>query len=188
MASIQSSQYQPSPRKWHYAGQIGGKTYLWGGLTQDFHQGGKDILWSTVNVFDPYLETWKEQHTTGVPPRGIHLGASTSHEMLLYSFAGSDGEHRQNSLHVLDTNMLVWKELDHRCKNGPMTKTGCGMVFFGSHYLATIGGHGIPTQPLQHGATFIKNPIYTDGRGWTDEFHVFDITEGKKTSLVANFV
>ena len=180
MASIVSSRYQPSPRKWHYASQIGWKTYLWGGRTQDFLQGGKDILRSTVNVFDPYVETWDEQHTTGEPPHGIYLGESTSHEMLLYSFAGSDGVHRQNSLHVLDTNMLVWKELNSHCKNGPMLKTGCGMVFFGSHYLATIGGHGLPIQPLQHGATFIKNPNpdYTDGRGWTDEFHVFDITEG----------
>ena len=181
MASILSSRYQPSPRKWHHAGQIGGKTYLWGGLTQDLHRGGKDILRSTVNVFNPYLKTWKEQHTKGAEPRGIYLGASTSHEMLLYSFAGSDGVDRQNSLHVLDTDMLVWKELNHPSNDGPMPKTGCGMVFFRSHYLATIGGHGIPTQPSQHGATFIKNPNpdYTDGRGWTDEFHVFDITESK---------
>ena len=163
---------------WHYAGQIGGKTYLWGGRTQDFLQGGKDILRSTVNVFDHYLETWKEEHTTGVPPHGMY-GAYTSHEKLLYSFAGFDGVHRQNSLHVLDTDMLVWKELNHHRKNGPMPTSGCGMVFFGSPYLATIGGYGLPTQPLQHGSTFIKNPVYTDGRGWTDEFHVFDITKGK---------
>ena len=160
---------------WHYAGQIGGKTYLWGGITQDFLQGGKDILRSTVNVFNHHLETWEEEHTTGMPPRGMYCGAYTSHENLLYSFAGFDGIHRQNSLHVLDTNMLAWKELHHH----HMPKDGCGMVFFGSHYLATIGGYGLPTQPIQPGATFIKNANFTDGRGWTDEFHVFDITEGK---------
>ena len=30
---------------------------MWGGHTQDFHHGGQDQLKSTVNVFDPYLET-----------------------------------------------------------------------------------------------------------------------------------
>ena len=179
MASILSSQYQPSPRMLHYASQVGEKSYVWGGLTQDFRQRGKDILRSTVNVFNHYLEIWKEQRTSGVPPRGMHSGAYTSHENLLYSFAGVDGVHHQNSLHVLDTIMLAWKELRHHHNNGPMPKDVCGMVFFGSHYLATIGGYGIPTQLLQHGSSFIKNHSYTDGRGWTDEFHVFDITEGK---------
>jgi len=31
MASIPSTQYQPSPRYLHYAGQVGGKSYVWGG-------------------------------------------------------------------------------------------------------------------------------------------------------------
>ena len=144
MTSILSSRYQPSPRISHYAGKVGDKSYVWGGLTQDFRQRGKDILRSTVNVFNHYLETWQEECTSGESPRGTYGGAYTSHENSLYSFAGFDGEKEQNSLHVLDTNMLVWKELNHHRKNGPMPKIGCGMVFFGSHYLATIGGHGLP--------------------------------------------
>ena len=57
MASILSSRYQPSPRFAHYAVQVGRRCYMWGGRTQDFLHGGKDKLKSTVNVFDPYLET-----------------------------------------------------------------------------------------------------------------------------------
>ena len=153
---------------------------MWGGLTQNFYQSEKDTLRSTVNVFNHYLETWQEQHTSGVPPRGLFSGAYTAHRDLMYSFAGNDGSTFMNSLHVLDTDLLVWRDTPH-CDTGtsPMPKEGCGMVSFGSHYLATIGGYGIPTQLLQHGSSFIKNHSYTDGRGWTDEFHVFDITEGK---------
>jgi len=163
---------------WHYAGQVGEKSYVWGGRTQGFFQGEKDVLRSTVNVFDHYLEIWQEQHTTGVQPHGMYLGAYTSHENLLYFFAGCDGVYRrQNSLHVLDTDMLVWKDISG--PNGPVPKSACGMVFFGSHYLATIGGYCVPKQPIQHGTTFIKDPNCSDGRGWTDEFHIFDITEGK---------
>ena len=43
---------------------------MWGGHTQDFLHGGQDKM----NVFDPYLETWQEQRTTGVPPRGLYGG------------------------------------------------------------------------------------------------------------------
>ena len=177
MASILSSRYQPSPRYYHYAGQIGNKSYMWGGITQDFLHGGQDKLKSTVNVFDPYLETWQEQRTAGVPPRGRYLGAAVAHSTSLYSFAGHDGESDYNSLHVLDTDTLVWKHLSPT--KSPMPKYACGMVFFGTHHLATIGGYGVPTQPIQTGSSFHKNPYFTHGRGWTNEFHVFDVTEGE---------
>lgn len=95
---------------------------------------------STVNVFDPNLGTWQEQHTTGVPPHGLCHGAYTSHKKILYSFAGNDGVSAyMNSLHALDTDMLVWKDVSS--PNGPMPKSACGMVFFGNHYLATIATH-----------------------------------------------
>ena len=186
MASILSSRYQPSPRVWHYAGQIGRKVYTWGGRTQDFLRGGQDKLKSTVNVFDPFLETWQEQHTTGGPPRGLCYGAAVAHSTSLYSFAGHDGIARHNSLHVLDTDMLLWTDAQVlSTTHSPMPKSGCGMVFFGTHHLATIGGYGVPTLPIQTGSSFFKNPDHTDGSGWTNEFHVFDVTEGKKILLVA---
>ena len=148
---------------------------MWGGRTQDYLHGGQDKLKSTVNVFDPYLETWQEQRTTGVPPRGLVGGAAVAHSTSLYSFAGFDGESRHNSLHVLDTDTLVWTHLPHTT-DSPMPKHGCGMVFFGTHHLATIGGYGVP---IQTGSSFHKDTRYTDGSGWTNEFHVFDVTEGK---------
>jgi len=135
MDSILSSRYQPPPTMWHSAVQVGEKSYIWGGITKDFFQGGKYMLESTVNVFDPYLETREEQHTIGVPPHGLYGAACTVNLHLLYSFAGFDGISRHNSLHVLDTNMLVWKDMSNPT-NCPMPKSGCGMVFFGKHHLA----------------------------------------------------
>ena len=49
------------------------------------------------------------------------------------------------------------------------------MVSFFQDKLATFGGYGIPTGPIQPGATFIKDPFDT-GIGWSNELHVFDIT------------
>ena len=185
MASILSSRYQPSPRLWHHAVQVGNKSYMWGGRTQDFLRGGQDKLKSTVNVFDPYLETWQEQRTRGVSPHGLWGGAAVAHSTSLYSFAGYDGKARHNSLHVLDTDTLIWTDVQvSNTTHSPMPKSGCGMVFFGTHHLATIGGYGRPTQPIQTGLSFHKSTNFTDGRGWTDEFHVFDVTEGNLLQLL----
>ena len=163
---------------WHSAVQVGEKSYIWGGRTQDFLHGGKDRLKSTVNVFDPYLETWQEKHTSGSPPHGLYGGAYTANTHSLYSFAVHDRKSRCNSLHVLDTSTLVWKDITtSNATSSPMSKSGCGMVFFGKNHLATIGGYGLPSQPIQPGSSFIKDPDYMDGMGWTDEFHIFDVKD-----------
>ena len=59
---------------------------------------------------------------------------------------------------------------------GPMRKAGCGMVHFHHDKLAVIGGYGYPTGPPQPGSTFIN--VGTDGRGATNEIHVFDLSQG----------
>ena len=146
---------------------------MWGGLTLP---GDKDRLKSTMNIFDPYLETWQEQHTRGVPPpHGVHNGASVSCSNSLYSFAGYDGNSWHNSLHVLDTDVLEWKNISNPT-DCPMPKSGCGMVFYGKHNLATFGGYG----PLTHSIQTVSSSCSdSDQMEWTNELHTFDVTEGK---------
>ena len=58
--------------------------------------------------------------------------------------------------------------------DGAMPKCGCGMIAF-RNSLVVFGGYGRPrgrTQPQ----SFIKNT--TDGRGWTNEFHIYNLSEG----------
>ena len=77
MASIffssfgQTKLYEPSPRYGHGADAVEGRCYLWGGRVQDFSESGRRKPASTVEIFDPYLETWKEHPTTGAPPAGL---------------------------------------------------------------------------------------------------------------------
>ena len=171
--------YEPSPRFLHGAAPVGGRCYLWGGRVQDFSESGRRKLASTVEIFDPYLETWEKHPTTGVPPPGLCGGACTSLLDSLYWFGGGDGSSRYNSLHRLDTTTLEWREQQPLNKaGGPMRKVGCGMVSFLQDKLAIFGGYGIPTGPTQPGAMFTKDPKFTDGRGWSNELHVFNITEG----------
>ena len=183
MASIQSStfyttkQYEPTPRFSHGAASVRGRCYLWGGVVPDFSESGRRKLVSTIEIFDPYLETWENHSTTGIPPPGLYHGACTSLLDSLYWFGGYDhGRSYYNSLHRLDTTTLEWRELhplNHA--DGPMRKIWCGMVSFSQDQLAVFGGCCIPTSPIQPGATIIVDPFVSE-RGWTNEFHVFDIT------------
>ena len=181
MTSIFNKLYEPSPRFLHGTAPVGRRCYLWGGRVQDFSESCRRKLTSTVEIFDPYQETWENHPTTGVPPPGLYAGACTSLFNSLYWFGGYDGSSYYNSLHRLDTTTLVqeWRELQPLNKaDGPMRKGGCGMVPFLRDKLATFGGFGIPTGPTQPGAVFMKDTKHTDGRGWSNELHVFNITKG----------
>ena len=192
MASIfsslfrQTELYEPSPRFLHGVAAVGGRCYLWGGHVQGFSWSGRRELAATIEIFDPYLETWEKHPTTGVPPPGLYSGACTSLLDSLYWFGGSDGKSRYNSLHRLDPSTLEWRELQPLNQaDGPMRKVGCRMVSFLQDQLAVFGGRGIPTGPTQPGAMFTEKAKYfTDGRGWSNELHVFNITEGMSASSV----
>ena len=186
MASIFSSMfgrtkaYEPSPRWGHYAAPVGGRCLLWGGRVPHFSASGRKKLASTVDIFDPYLEVWEQQATSGVSPPGLLDGVCASLLGQLYSFGGHNGASFRNSLHTLDPTSLEWSEL--RVLNqadGPMRKYGCGMVSYNGDRLALFGGYGIPTGPTQPGATFTEDTSYTtDGRGWSNELHIFNVNEG----------
>ena len=172
--------YEPAPRYLHGAAPVGGRCYLWGGRVQEFSDSGKRKLASTVEIFDPYLETWEKHPTTGVPPSGLFAGACTSLLDSLYWFGGYDGKYFYNSLHRLDPTTLEWRELQPLNQgDGPMKKSGCGMVSFLQDQLGVFSGYGIPTGSAQPGATFTKTTKhYTDWREWSNELHVFNFTEG----------
>ena len=183
MAHILSSKfhptklYEPTPRFLHRAASVGGKCYLWGGIVQNFTESDRKKLASTVNIFDPHLETWEEHTTTGVPPPGLYSGACATLLGSFYCFSGEDGMSYYNSLHRLDPTTREWEELQPLNQaHGPMKKAGCGMVPILQDKLATFGGDGIPMGPTQPGAIFTKS-TYFDGSGWSNELHIFDITE-----------
>ena len=184
MTSI-SKLYEPSPKFGHGAAPVGGRCYLWGGHVQDFSESGRRKLMSTIEVFDSYLETWEKHHTTGMPPPGLYFGVCTSLLDSLYWFGGNNGSScYHNSLHRLDPTTLEWRELQPLNQvDGPMRKAGCGVVTFLQDKLAVFGGYGIPRGPTQPGATFTSDTRFTDGSGWSDELHVFDITEGNFVSV-----
>ena len=154
--------------------------FLSGGRTGDFHKDKSSLLF-TVHSFDVYCETWRERVVEGAPPPGIYDGACASSGLCLYCFGGGDGSTLHGSLHQLDTSSatLKWTQLTTPDSSSrPMMKTGCGMVAYGSG-LVLFGGYGFPCDSTQPGAEFVKDDRYTDGVGWSNELHVFDVREGE---------
>ena len=174
-----SSLYQPSPRFDHCAAQVGEKSFLWGGRTQDLSVGGRKTLASELNTFDSFSGTWSTRATTGVPPPGLYRGGCTVIDNSLYYFGGMDGHSYYNSLHCINSITAEWKELSSlNPVNQPMPKAGFGIVTYtDAATLAIFAGYGKPINPTQAGAQFIQNTKHT-GWGWTNEFHLFNLTNG----------
>ena len=174
--------YQPSPRFWHHAVQVGEKSYLWGGRTQNFSLSSRQTLASEIEIFDVFSETWKTRTATGAPPSGLLGGACTVVSETLYHFGGQDDLSRYNTLHCLDTLSLDWRELHGHAQNladQPMPKTGCGLVTYtDTASIAIFAGYGIPRYPTQPGSRFVQDTNFNDGRGYTNEFHLFSLTNG----------
>ena len=138
----------------------------------------QERLGSVIETFDPFLERWEQQPTTGAPPPGLYQGACASIQDSLYTYGGIDGSWYQSGLYRLCTSAMEWRKLEERIpQDGPMRKGGCQMVQF-NDTLVLFGGYGFPRGTIQPGNIFIKSKKNSDGRGWTDEFHLFDVKKG----------
>jgi len=177
--SLSGRRHEPMPRMLHTACQTGSKTLVHGGLTRDFSENTKRRLARVVEVYDTYTESWQQKEVTGeAPAPGVHLAASASVDDDLFTFGGVDSSRWFNTLHVLK-HATQWVELcpQNDRAESPMAKSGAGMVAFGNN-LAVFGGYGIPHGPTQPGSSFIKD---VGGRGWTNEFHIYNLEDGMYT-------
>lgn len=64
--------------------------------------------------------------------------------------------------------------------NQPMPKSACGIAAYhnkdlGTTSLAVFAGYGRPNNPIKAKERFVQHHKFLDGRGWTNEFHLFDI-------------
>ena len=175
--------YEPSARFLHVAFSIDRRVYVRGGRTDDFESGSEDSkleLANSIEQFDPFLEVWRQLKTTGGTPHpGLDRAACVSLGENVYMYGGHSGNRCKGALSCLNVKSLTWSLLcPEDVAGGPMRKSYCGIVLFHGDKLAVVGGYGYPTGPAQAGSKFIKNTGVNDGRGCTNEFHVFNIGQG----------
>ena len=174
-----SADYEPLPRYFHISGRVGSLAVVQGGETEDFSEKSKQHLSSVVEIFDPYSESWEQRQVEGnAPSPGTFAAAGASLHDDLFSFGGWDGrDHYFNTVLRLDTKTWCWSQVSPQNADGaPMPKSGCGMIVF-RNSLVVFGGYGRPRGPTEP-QSFIKSTTYTDGRGWTNEFHIYNLSEG----------
>lgn len=170
--------YEPSARSSHVSVSVKGKVYVWGGEIEDTSKVKDGTLANSIELFDPYLEIWLDlTSTAGIPHPGLESAACTSFGGRMYVYGGRINQNTYvDVLSCLDLGTLAWSQLSPG-ENGPMRKIGAGMVPFHHDKLIVIGGFGFLTGPTQPGSSFVSTDL-SDGRGWSNEIHVFDISQG----------
>ena len=173
-----SGKDEPLPRFNHISCRVGSKVVVQGGRTKDFSEKSRQHLSSVVEIFDPYSELWEQRQVTGEAPSPGSCGAaSASLHGDLFCFGGVYGGQYFNTVHRLGTEKLCWSQVSHQNADGaPMPKYGCGMIACGNS-LGVFGGYGVPRGPTEP-QSFINDTRSTDGRGWTNEFHIYNLSEG----------
>ena len=145
-----------------------------GGRTKET---SREHLASVVETLDPYSELWEQRRVEGdAPSPGTYASASASVSDDLFAFGGYDDRNFFNTLHRLDTKTWRWCQLSPMNAGAPLPKAFCGMMCFRDN-LVVVGGYGIPRGPTEP-RSFVKSTNSTDGRGWTNEFHIYHLKEG----------
>ena len=179
------SKFEPLPRFHHISSRVGSKVVVQGGLTKDFSEKSRQHLSSVVEIFHLYSESWEQRPVTGdAPSPGTYGAASASLHDNLFSFGGYDGSQFFNTLRRLDIEKLCWSQVS--ADGTPMPKYGCGMIAFGNG-LGVLGGYGVPRGPTEP-QSFIKNTRFTDGSGWTNEFHIYNLSQGNLSSGFSHYM
>ena len=161
---------------------------VWGGQTaESYSRDGRIQLASRCQLFHLQSEVWSERHAVLGPPHpGLSTATCTSFGDYLFMYGGSfDGLTAGicGVLSCLNIKTLTWTQLcPAGTAGGSMRKAGCDMVHISSDKLAVIGGHGNPTGQ-QPGSSFIRNTRLSDVRGWTNEIHVFYLSQGSHSQV-----
>ena len=165
---------EPPPSVGAFISEAGGLHYLWRGQ-------GMGERATTVGVYNTQNEQWTLLPTTGHPPPGLYNGSCTIAKNHLYCFGGKGGSSRFNDLFRLNLDSFEWSKVHPRNdpSEWPICKTRCGLLAVDDRKLVCFGGFGLGSEHIQPGATFTN---LFDGRGYTNEFHVFDIIEGTCTA------
>ena len=174
----QESFYEPEPRYSSGATAVGQSVFMYRGLLQSY-QGKSEVTFpSHCEAFDGDSREWIRMDTVGINPEAYRSFGITSIGDHIYYYGGHDGTTFTNQLLVLDTQTMNLKELIQRNRNeGPMKKQNCGLVSLRNERLLACGGYGIPTT-TQPGSRFVPGTTRTDGRGYTNELHCYDIKSG----------
>eukprot|EP00457_Paulinella_chromatophora_P002760 gb/GEZN01002765.1/.p1 GENE.gb/GEZN01002765.1/~~gb/GEZN01002765.1/.p1 ORF type:complete len:741 (-),score=48.93 gb/GEZN01002765.1/:38-2260(-) len=207
----------PLDRYSHTCVAVGSQLVLWGGysmsehwlndlhfLDTDFVQSFKPPIGVTQGGDSSEMLLWYQSKVQGTPPCPRAAHSATVVGKKVFFFAGNDGKHLFNDLHILDTEIMVWSRSE-MSGNVPAPRAGHTASLVGSKIVIFGGGtemgpvndlhiletntmcweapeqHGMPPAPRAgHSCiTVFKTHILVFGGGFLDkafnDLHLFDV-------------
>ena len=175
----------PVPCYGAFSTECGGCHYTWRGW-------GPGEKATTIRVFNPTVDKWTNHPTSGAIPRALTDGGFVSIERSIYCFGGQNDKFEWfNELHKLNLETFQWVKVHPKNDPAeyPICKIACGFVSLNNKTLCCFGGYGIPNLTQSSpGSTFTRNTRSTNGFGWTNEFHLFDLERGTIINHYSTFV
>ena len=172
------SYYEPEPRWGSRATAVGQSVFMYRGFLQSYQGKSRATFPSHCEVFDGDTREWITMDTVGSNPEAFENFGITSVGDHIYYYGGWNGTTFTDQLLELDTRTMQFREIIPRNSNeGPMKKQNCGLVSLCNERLLVWGGYGIPTT-TQPCSRFVPLSVKTDGSGYTNELHCYDIKSG----------
>ncbi len=176
-----TSFHEPEPRSW--AGgdtTIGDKFFIYRGILESFEADPPYPRASHVDVFAMRLAKWSAVQTTGQHPPSLWGFACVAIGHRIYYFGGSDGTLYSNALHEFDSIASHWRALDSANPDAaPMAKRDSAIIAVDDETLCTLGGFGMPNGRPPAGFRFVRSSARSDGRGHTNEIHLYSLRLSK---------
>lgn len=66
--------------------------------------------------------------------------------------------------------------------DGPIRMVGGRMIEHNNNLLL-FGGYGVPSDPSESGAEFVKNSHLDSGIGWSNKLYAFDLKKGERYDM-----
>ncbi|KAJ6411560.1 GALACTOSE OXIDASE/KELCH REPEAT SUPERFAMILY PROTEIN [Salix viminalis] len=153
----------PEAREGHGAALVGKRLFIFGGCgksSDNYHE----VYYDDLYIFNTETFVWKQAITTGTPPSARDSHTCSSWRDKIIVIGGEDGhDYYLSDVHILDTETLVWKELNTLGQKLP-PRAGHSSVAFGKN-LFVFGG-------------------FTDAQNLYDDFYMLDVETGVWTKVM----
>ncbi|KAJ6418456.1 hypothetical protein OIU84_001759 [Salix udensis] len=147
----------PDAREGHSASLVGKRLFIFGGCGKS-SDNSHEIYYNDLYILNTETFVWKKAITTGTPPSARDSHSCSSWRDKIIVIGGEDGhDYYLSDVYILDTETLVWKELNTSGQRLP-PRAGHSTVSFGKN-LFVFGG-------------------FTDAQNLYDDLHMLDVETG----------
>ncbi|KAJ6359043.1 hypothetical protein OIU76_000706, partial [Salix suchowensis] len=153
----------PDAREGHSASLVGKRLFIFGGCGKS-SDNSNEIYYNDLYILNTETFVWKKAITTGTPPSARDSHSCSSWRDKIIVIGGEDGhDYYLSDVYILDTETLVWKELNTSGQKLP-PRAGHSTVSFGKN-LFVFGG-------------------FTDAQNLYDDLHMLDVETGIWTMVM----